>query len=118
MVSRYFKRILAAAVLFLAAVGQNVGAVAFCNPLSGDCTGANGKGLDALITGIMNFLFGLALVVCPALMVWGGFLIATAAGEEAKVKSGRQIITYSIIGLVVIALSNVIKAVILDIANS
>ena len=120
MISRNPKKILVAAVLFLATIGQTAWAdpVAFCNPLSGDCTGANGKGLDELISGIMNFIFGVAVFVCPALIVWGAFNIATAGGDENKVKSGRDIITYAVIGLVVIILANVIKAVILDIANS
>ncbi len=120
MISRYSKKLFVIAVLFLSAAGQKVLAdpVAFCNPLSGDCTGADGRGLDSLITGIINFIFGLALIVCPALIIWGAFMVATSGGSEDKMKSGRQIITYSIIGLVVIALANVAKAIILDIVNT
>ena len=120
MISRYPKKILVAAVLFLSAAGQRVMAdpVAFCNPMDPTCKSPDGKNFDQLITGIMNFIFGLALIVCPALIVWGGFLIATSGGSEDKTKEGRKIITYAVVGLVIIALANVIKAVILDIVNT
>jgi len=114
----YSKKFLVPLVVFLSAIGQNVAAVAFCNPLSGDCTGAAGKGLDALITGIMNFIFGIAIFICPILILWGAFNIVTAADDENKIKLGRKIITYAAVGLVVIALSNVVKAVIFDIVRS
>ena len=118
MSSSLFKKILVFLVLYFGSASRNVSAVAFCNPLSGDCTGADGKGLDPLIGSLMNFLFGIALVVCPALIVWGGFLIATNNGDEKKITEGKRIITYAVIGLIIIGVSNAIKAIIFDIAGS
>jgi hypothetical protein len=60
----------------------------------------------------MNFVFTIALVICPIFIVWGGFEIATAAGSEEKVKHGREIITYALVGLVIIAASKGLVAAI------
>jgi len=40
--------------------------------------------LQDIIQRIINFLFGLALAICPIFIIWGGFEIATAAGAEQK----------------------------------
>jgi len=70
------------------------------------------KTLEQIIQGVVNFIFGLALLICPIFIVWGGFEIATANGAEAKIKEGRQKITYSLVGLVIIALASTFVAVI------
>lgn len=94
--------------------------VTFCNPLDGDtCSGAsNNKTLDDLIGAVMNFIFGLAIFICPVFIIWGAFKVSTSEGDENKIKSGKQMITYAVVGLVVIAASNVIKAIIWDLANT
>lgn len=68
--------------------------------------------LQGIIQKIINFLFGLALLICPIFIIWGGFEIATAAGAEQKITSGRQKITYSLVGLVIMALASAFVAVI------
>lgn len=70
------------------------------------------KTLTDIIQGLINFIFGLAVLICPIFIIWGGFEIATAAGAEAKIKEGRQKITYALVGLVIIALSSSFVAVI------
>ena len=51
-------------------------------------------------------------MICPIYIVWGGFEIATANGEEAKITSGKSKLTYAAIGLVIIALSGAMVTVI------
>ncbi len=68
--------------------------------------------LQDIIQKIINFLFGLALLICPIFIIWGGFEIATASGAEQKIKDGRQKITYSLVGLVIMALASAFVAVI------
>ncbi len=100
--------ILTSAVLCFAAVQARAEEVGIDNPLGN-------VELEDIIQKIINFLFGLALLICPVFIVWGGFEIATANGAEAKIKEGRQKITYSLVGLVIMALStafvNVIKTI-------
>ena len=72
--------------------------------------GANGGGatLQDIIKNISGFIFWLGITISPIFIVWGGFLVATANGEQAKISQGRQIITYAIVGLVIIAVSNIL----------
>jgi hypothetical protein len=112
----FYKKLIVSAVLFFG-LASRARAVDFINPLTGK-PGNGNESFDTLTTGILNFIFGLALIVCPALIVWGGFLYATSGGEEEKIKKGRRLITYAVVGLIVIGASQVIKAIILDIVNT
>lgn len=89
----------------------------FTNPLTNQ-PGEGGKTLGELISAIMGFLLWVAIIVCPVLVLWGAFLIATSNGSEEKVKEGRKFITYAVVGLVIILLSNAIRAIIFDIAST
>ena len=107
--SKIFRSVFISAVLFLPALA-GAETFEFTNPIN--------KDLDQLISGVMGFLFGVALLVCPILIIWGGFMIAASSGDQEKTKKGKQIITAAVVGLVIIALSNVIKAVIWDIVTA
>ncbi len=74
------------------------GQVCFCNPLKGE-------GLDAITTPIINFIFNISLFVVPLLVVVGAFMITTAAGDENKMKSGKKMIIWTLIGFILILLS-------------
>jgi peptidoglycan biosynthesis protein MviN/MurJ (putative lipid II flippase) len=113
------KKIIIPAVLFLGlAMNISAATVSFVNPLTAKPGTSGDKGLSQIIDEIMGFLLGLAIIVCPVLIIWGGFLIATGSGAEDKTKKGRQIITYACVGFVIIALSSVIKTIILDIVTT
>lgn len=108
-----FSKIAAIAVLGLSSASLAMAAdagdtVTIGNPL-GD------KTLTDIIQGLINFIFGLALLICPIFIVWGGFEIATAAGADTKIKEGRQKITYALVGLIIIALSSGFVAIIKNI---
>jgi len=105
--SKVFSKIITTVILGLLAANMAMATedVTIKNPL-GD------KTLEQIIQGVVNFIFGLALMICPIFIVWGGFEIATANGADAKIKEGRQKITYSLVGLVIIALASTFVAVI------
>ena len=71
-----------------------------------------GLGITDVIGNVIGFIFWLGIVICPIYIVWGGFEIATANGEEAKITSGKSKLTYAAIGLVIIALSGAMVTVI------
>lgn len=108
---KMFSKTVAAAVLGLSyanlafAAEETGDTVSIGNPL-GD------KDLTDIIQGLINFIFGLALLICPIFIIWGGFEIATAAGADTRIKEGRQKITYALVGLVIIALASTFVAVI------
>ncbi len=113
---KFFKHFLILATLFAANVAnaQTFTGV-FTNPLTGNPGDPNDPGLSEIIDGVMGFLLGVAMLVCPVLILYGAFLIATSGGAEEKTKQGKHYITYAVVGLVIIALSSVIKAIIYDI---
>lgn len=57
--------------------------------------------IKGLITNVLTFLGLLAVVY----LLWGGFNILTAAGDDEKVKKGKTVITQAAIGIVVIFLA-------------
>jgi len=69
-----------------------------CNPL-GNLT------FTDIINKLIDFLLTVALIICPLMIVVGGFFFITAAGDPTKANKGRQIMVYAVIGLVIILIS-------------
>lgn len=65
--------------------------------------GANS--ISELILKISKFLMALAIPFAIAMLVWSGFLFATAQGSEDKIKAAKKNFTYTIIGIAVIMAS-------------
>ncbi len=76
------------------------------SPIEGDLT------IPGIIEKVIGVIFWLGLLICPAFIIWGGFEIATAGGDPAKIGKGKQIIFYAIGGLAIIALSQVLAAIV------
>ena len=65
-------------------------------------------GSDSLITSIktfINWVLGLLATIALCILLWGGFQMVTAAGDEGKYKKGFQILKQAAIGLIFIGLS-------------
>ena len=75
------------------------GPAVLVSPLQGNLT------VEDIVGKIAGVIFGLALMICPILIIWGGFEIATAGGDQNKMAKGKQIIMFSLVGLAIIALS-------------
>jgi len=86
------------------ALAQSTSTVTLMPPINSASGG--GATLEDIIKNVTGFIFWLGITICPILIVWGGFNIATAGDDENKVTQGKQIITYAAVGLVIIALSN------------
>jgi len=80
------------------------------NGIDEDCDGTDGKliissgeekDLGGLIEKVMTFLSRAVVVVSIVIMIWGGMLYATAAGDEQKTAKARKAIIGAIIGLIV-----------------
>ncbi len=56
----------------------------------------------AFITKILRFALTFLGILCVCLIIYGGFLYITSAGEEEGAKKGKTIIIYCVIGLVII----------------
>jgi len=74
-----------------------------CNPKalpneSNACTPA--KFLE-LLRNVINFMLVLIIPLAVGFIIYGGFVIMTAAGSEEKIKLGRKIITVAVIGVTI-----------------
>ncbi len=58
-----------------------------------------------LLGKILNFSFQIVGVVVLGAILYAGFLLLTAGGDEEKLSLARKIIAYSVAGVVILALS-------------
>jgi len=69
--------------------------------LEGTGAATAGKDIGGLATKIMTLLSRIVAIVSVLIMIWGGVLYATAAGDEGKVSKARKAIIGAVIGLIV-----------------
>ncbi len=95
------------------AVTQTFAALSFDQSRSVDkLQGGQGAGEDAIMNLIGKFL-GFVTLIAVVYVLWAGFQILTAGGDEEKVKTGRKIVIQVIIGIVVMWLAySVVKWVV------
>lgn len=66
------------------------------NPLGKDIT------INSLAATIISYALGLVGTISLLLFVYGGFIWMTSAGASDKVKKGRDIIVWAVIGMAVV----------------
>ena len=71
----------------------------------GTFTGLGTKDLREGIMAIVRLLLGFLGIVAIIIMLYGGFVWLTSAGNEEKVGQAKKVITAGIIGLVIIFVS-------------
>ncbi len=79
-----------------------------CNPL-------RVQSFQELIEVVITAIFNIALLIAPLLLIISGFYWLTAAGDPKKVQTAKDIIKYTIIGLIIIIASKGIIAFFKDI---
>lgn len=67
------------------------------NPL-----GDSGTTIPVVLTNVVNWLLGLAGILALLALVWGGIRYITALGNESTAAEAKKIITWAIIGLLVV----------------
>lgn len=90
---------------------------AACNGigLGEDCGGAqSGKDINGVIKVLLQVLSVVVGVIAVIMIVIGGFKFITANGDSNKLASARSTIIYAIIGLVVVALSQIVVFFVLN----
>ncbi len=55
----------------------------------------------AFVKKIINMLFYIAIPLGVIMVVWGGFVIMTSAGNESRVEQGKKVITAAVIGIAI-----------------
>lgn len=79
----------------------------------GGCVNAND-----LVENLISWAIGIAGVVSAVFLVYGGVLYITSSGDSGKTQKAKNTILYSIIGLVIVALSIIITAFVSNIIRS
>ena len=83
-----------------------------CNSSGQDCgtvtPAGSEKSLNDTIAQIVNILSVVVGIVAVVMMIVGGFRYVTSAGNDQAVKSARNTILYALIGLVIVALAQII----------
>jgi threonine/homoserine/homoserine lactone efflux protein len=67
-------------------------------------TSFGGSFRDALRTIVNYFLFFLG-IIATVMVIYGGFLYVTSAGEESQTEKGKNILIYAAIGIIIILVS-------------
>jgi len=70
-------------------------------------TGGEDSLID-LVRTIINYFLGFLGILTLAIIIYGGFMYVTAGVNEAGADTGKKILTYAAIGIIVILLSFVI----------
>jgi lysylphosphatidylglycerol synthetase-like protein (DUF2156 family) len=90
--------------------GSNVQITA--NPGNDSCSGDNlGKPVSTankLITDVVNIISALVGAVAVIMIIFAGFRYVTSGGRDDAVKGAKNTILYAIIGLVIVALAQII----------
>lgn len=68
-------------------------------------TAITGAGLGSKIVIVINYFLGLLGLVAVAFLIYAGILMVTAGGDDGAIGKGKKIITYAVIGIVIILLS-------------
>ena len=70
------------------------------------------ESVEEVIGAIVDWVCRISLVLAPLMIMVGGFYLITAAGDPEKVNTGKKIITWTIVGIVVVLLATSVKSVI------
>ncbi|MDD5738908.1 MAG: pilin [Candidatus Pacebacteria bacterium] len=69
-------------------------------------------GMFNIIYNITNWVFFIMTLVAVLMIVYGGFVYITAAGDPAKAGSGKSILTFAIIGLAIALIAKLIPSLV------
>jgi ABC-type Fe3+ transport system permease subunit len=81
------------------------------NPGNKSCdtaTNGAGKTADRLVTTVVNILSSLVGILAVIMIIYAGFRYVTSGGSDEAVKAAKNTIIYAIIGLVIVALAQII----------
>lgn len=82
-------------------VGESVSALSECNveKTEGD------KSLMFNVAMLINVFASVMGFLAVGMIIYGGFMLLTAQGDPAKIKRGKDVVTYSIVGVILVMLA-------------
>jgi len=76
----------------------------FCTPADPDYPDCDTTITD-IINKIINFIFYIGVSIFTIMVIIAGFLFISSGGDPAKVKKAKDIILYSVVGLLIVLLA-------------
>jgi lysylphosphatidylglycerol synthetase-like protein (DUF2156 family) len=99
-----------------AALSDN--AIAVCESIGAgaDCSQGASKGSDInkIISVVITMFSAVIGVVAVIMIIAAGFKYVTSAGDTTKITSAKNTLIYAIVGLIIVALSQIIVKFVLD----
>ena len=86
----------------LRGAGAEVGSISECN-IAEDHAGSTD--LMKTLNTIINVVLGVLGLLAVAMIIYGGFMYTTSAGDATKIKKAKDTIMYGVIGLVIALLA-------------
>lgn len=86
--------------------------------VAGNCKTAPGKTLNETIASVINILSLIGGILAVIFIIVSGFKYITSAGKQESVAGAKKTLVYAVIGLVVIALAQVIVRFVLSNATN
>lgn len=81
----------------------------------GDCDASTSDSkLTSIIATVINWFSWIVGAVSVIMIIYGGFRYVTSAGDSSKITAARQTIMYALVGLVVVALSQLLVKFVLN----
>ena len=78
------------------------------NGVAGTFNLPSGNNLAATVGLIINWFLALVGITAVIFIIYGGLQYITSQGDEKKAETGKRVIIYAVIGLVVIGISAVV----------
>ncbi len=103
------------AALALPVMASAQSATSFSIENIGSSIGLGTSDLKTTVVNIIKLVLGLMTLLAVALIIYGGFVWLTAAGNEENVEKAKRIISAAVIGLVIILLA---WAIVIFVANT
>ena len=92
-------------IIFLTLIGKGV-AMANTTSISGSTI------LDNILSGILNAIRTIAVVVVIVMFLWAGIMFATAAGDPTKLSKAKTAFLYGAIAVIVVIIATSIMTII------
>lgn len=81
--------------------GESVSALSECNVEKTE----GEKSLMSNVSMLINVFASVMGFLAVGMIIYGGFMLLTAQGDPAKIKRGKDVVTYSIIGVILVVLA-------------
>lgn len=69
------------------------------------------KSIKEFLIRIKDYLLGIAGLAAVMFIIWGGIQYIASSGNKERMESAKKTITYSVVGLILIVLSEVILGI-------